>query len=65
MRVEGRDLFYKDKIVDIIEQLEKLHYDTDAEIHERLENKEDLSFLINLIYDIDECLAEIRKYKYN
>ena len=64
MRAEGRDLFYKDKIVDIIEQLEKLHYDTDAEIHECLENKEDLSFLINLIYDIDNCLIEIRKYKY-
>ena len=66
MYVEDKDYFYRDKAVDILEDLEMLKQDLLIEIEER-ENNEDFntSFLHKLLLDTDSAILSFKKYKEN
>lgn len=66
MYVEDKDYFYRDKAVDILENLEILKQDLLIEIEER-ENSGDFnnSFLHGLLSETDLAILSFKKYKEN
>lgn len=66
MYVEDKDYFYRNKVVDILENLEMLKQDLLIEIEER-ENNGDFNtpFLHKLLSDTDLAILCLKKYKEN
>ena len=66
MYVEYKDYFYRDKAVDILENLEMLKQDLLIEIEERENNGDfNTSFLQKLLSDTDLAILCLKKYKEN
>ena len=66
MYVEDKDYFYRDKAVDILENLEMLKQDLLIEIEERENNGDfNTSFLQKLLSDTDLAILCLKKYKEN
>ena len=66
MYVEDKDYFYRDKVVDILGNLEMLKQDLLIEIEERENNGDfNTSFLHKLLSDTDLAILCLKKYKEN